>query len=212
MTEKQAIHNSITLTDLLAYCTDQHSPYWDNAWKIFIDRYKLLVYKIVTQRCNAWMVDRLDKQLSDAVNDIVSKVFMELIKNDFKLLKKYHSGDNEKIFCAYLVTISDRTAKQYILRFFKHKFLLLDSDNIRHYIDQIEPDYRWEMYEMIVNQLRQSAGIRKKNLERDIHLFIMFASDELSIKMIRQQRFYQSINKQVLFNVIARMRHILKKN
>ena len=212
MTEKPTIHKSLPLTELLEYCTNPHSPHWNHAWQIFNNRYKLLVYKIVTQRCNAWKVERLDKQLSDAVNDIVSKVFFELINNDYKLLKRYESGDNENLFTAYLGTISDRTAKQYILRFFKFTFLLLDNDNIRNYIGHIDPVYCWELYEMIVYDFRKSAGSRKKNLERDIHLFMMFASDELSIKMIRQQKFYQCINKQVFTNVIARMRHVLKKN
>jgi len=212
VTKKPAIHNSLSLTELLAYCTNPASPHWDHAWQIFAHRYKLLVYKIVKQRCNAWKVERLDKQLSDAVNDIVSKVFIELISNDYQLLKRYQSGDNEDLFIAYLCTISDRTAKHYILRFFKFKFLLIDNDLIQNYIGHIDPDLRWELYEKIVNDLRKSAGIRKKNLERDIHLFMMFTSDELSINMMRQQQFYRCINKQVFFNVIARMRHILKKS
>jgi len=210
LTKTSLLKESILLTQLLEYCTTPHSQYWNEAWQIFIKRYKLLVYKIVSQRCKAWKVDRLDKQLSDVVNDIVSKVFLELIKNDYKLLKRYNSGDNENQFIAYLVTISDRTAKQYILRFFKHSFSILENENMQNYIGFMDPDYSWEFYEMIVDNFRESAGLRKKNLERDIHLFMMFASDELSIKMIRQQKFYQCISKQVMNNVIHRMRHILK--
>ncbi len=88
----------------------------------------------------------------------------------------------------------------------------MDDDILQNYFGHIDPDNRWELYEMIVNDFRESAGTRKKNLERDIHLFMMFASDELSMKMIRLQKFYQCINKQVFMNVISRMRHILRKN
>ncbi|MBN2413893.1 hypothetical protein JXQ31_19625, partial [candidate division KSB1 bacterium] len=171
MTEKPTLHKSVPLTELLAYCTNPQSPHWNHAWQIFNERYKLLVYKIVTERCKAWKVERLDKQLSDAVNDITSKVFLNLINKDYRLLKRYRSGNNENLFTAYLCTISDRTAKQYILRFFKYTFLLLNNDIIQNYIGHIDPDSRWELYEMIVNDFRESAGIRKKNLERDIHLF-----------------------------------------
>lgn len=212
MTETPAIHNSISLDKLLEYCANPKSSHWNHAWQIFNNRYKLLIYKVVTQRCKAWNVKRLNKQMSDAVNDITSNVFVRLINNNYHLLKKYRSGDNEKLFCAYLVTISDRTAINYILHYFKHSMHLLDNDLIQDYIRHIEPDYCCELFEEIVHEFRKSSGFKKKNLERDINLFMMFTCDELSVNMLCDFKFYRGINKQVFNNVITRMRHILIKS
>jgi hypothetical protein len=202
----------IPLGQLLDYCTNPTSRYWNSSWTLFIKRYKVIITGIVINRCRSWNIALLKKQFPEVVNDILSRIFAVFVENDYALLKRYRARDNDYQFLAYLVTICDRTTRSYILEFFHDSLSENKREPIEQYIQNLEQDQSWELYEMLVAELRKSSGTRKKNTERDIHLFMMYIWGDFSTVILQKQKFYASLGERVFDLVISRMRQILKNN
>ncbi|HPG40845.1 MAG TPA: hypothetical protein PLP19_18535 [bacterium] len=200
----------IPLSHLLDYCTNPSSPHWNYGWNVFIRRYKSTITGIIINRCHSWRLETLKKQFPEIVNDILSRIFILLIQNDYALLKRFQARDNHYQFVAYLVTICDRITRSYILEFFRDSFPDRQKQLARLYLQEIEGDQGWELYEQLVGALRGAAGIRKKNNERDIHLFMMYIWGDFSTKSVQQHKFYSGMGERVLDLVISRMRQVLK--
>ena len=76
----------------------------------------------------------------------------------------------------------------------------------------MQPFSRWELYETVVQYLRGLAGPRKRNLERDIHLFMLYNWADFSEDMIRVTPNFRSMGDRVLDNVINRLRILTRNN
>jgi hypothetical protein len=195
-----------SLERLLICCSDHKHSEYEKAWRIFLRRYKTFIYQVVTHRCICWRVSRLKRQLSDTVNDIVSEVFAILTKS----LSQYKEVGNEKKFRLWLGTICNRAAGRYIKREFFSDMADEDLEEFRNYIKGIECDSRWELYESVIQQLRETDSGKKKNLERDINLFQLYIWSDLSQPIILSHPCYVSVGHRVIDNVVNRLREQIK--
>ena len=194
------------LSLLLSYCCDTHSGKREMAWREFLKRYKTYIYRVVTYRCINWRVTRLRRQLSDVVNDVISEVFAILTQS----LDQYREVENEKRFRFWLGTICNRATSRYLKREFFSDMAEPDLEEFQNYIQGIESDSRWELYESVVNRLRLSDSAKKKNVERDINLFQFYVWSDLSQPMILTHPCYTTIGPRVIDNVINRLREQIR--
>ncbi len=203
-------NKDITLEQLLNYCSNRKSPNWERGWRLFLKKYKMYIYKVVSKRCTAWNVSRLNLQFSDVVNDIVTEIFMMLVENDAKILQSFRARDNERMFLAWLATVSNRVTTRYLQRYFSKAIVDEEMEDFHDYLKSLEPNSRWELYETIVDKIRSVSGGRKRKVERDIHLFMLYNWADFSEPMIRSLPVFQDIGNRVLDNVINRIRKILR--
>jgi len=197
-----------SLQFLLNSCCDKDSSNWELAWREFLSRYKTFIYKMITHRCINWRVTRLRRQLSDVVNDVVSEVFTILSQS----ISQYREVENEARFRIWLGTICSRAASRYLKREFFTEMAEPDLEEFQNYIQGLEFDFRWELYESVITRLRSSDSTKKKNIERDINLFQLYIWSDLSQPMILTHPCYSTIGHRVIDNVINRLRESLKNN
>jgi hypothetical protein len=195
-----------SLDRLLAICCDRKNAHYEIAWREFLRRYKTFMYQVITHRCIGWRVSRLKRQLSDVVNDVVSEVWAILNRS----LDQFQEVSDEKKFRLWLATICNRAAGRYIKREFFDEIAEPDLEEFRNYIHDLAFDSRWEMYENVVQQLRSSGTLKKKNLERDINIFQFYIWSDLSHSMIQTHPCYSEIGHRVIDNVVNRLREQLR--
>ena len=163
-----------SLQSILSICSDHNSSYWKEGWRIFLKRYKLFIYKVVAKRCHAWNVNRLDIQLNMTINDIVQEVLLLLCQNDGKILLNFRGADDEQQFRAWLAIISTRKTSHYLQRYFSSRMEEDDSNLFQYLSKSLDDNHRWELYEMIVAELRDSAKNKTDHLERNINIFLLY--------------------------------------
>lgn len=203
----QPAHDLISLSALLHICCDENSPHRESAWREFLKRYKHFIYQVITHRCLGWQVSRLRRQLSDVVNDIVSEVFIILTKS----LTQFRELEDEKKFRAWLATVCNRATGRYLKREFVSDLVEPDIEELQNYIEGLEFDSRWELYESVIEQLRSGDSAKKRNLERDINLFQFYIWSDLSQTTIQTHPCYAEIGHRVIDNVVNRLREGLRK-
>ena len=196
-----------SLDRLVSCCSDRNNKDYEQAWRELIKRYKTFIYQIVTHRCIGWRVSRLRRQLSDTVNDVVSEVFVILTRS----LSQYKEVEDEKKFRLWLATICNRSAGRFIKREFFTDMADEDMEDFRNYIKEIEFESRWELYESVVIQLRETDSTKKKNLERDINLFQFYIWSDLSQPIILTHPCYETVGHRVIDNVVNRLRKQIQK-
>jgi hypothetical protein len=192
---------------LLSNCCDEHNRNREIAWREFLHRYKSFIYRVITHRCLNWRVTRLRRQLSEAVNDVVSEVLTILTQS----LNQYREVGDEDRFRFWLGTVCNRATSRYLKREFFSEMAEPDLEEFQNYIEELEFDSRWELYETIINRLRSSDSNRKRNLERDINLFQLYIWSDLSQPMIQSHPCYTSLGHRVIDNVVNRLKEQLKK-
>ena len=147
-----------TFQELLEACSNVTSPYWEVGWREFIKRYKSFIHSKVTQRCSSWNVPRIQRQISDFVNDIVDAVYATLYKNECQALRNFTDRNNERLFLSWLATICERTANRYIRGMIKEclldedyesqQLLLEEHEDLRERLVSLESNQLWdEQYE-----------------------------------------------------------------
>jgi hypothetical protein len=199
-----------TLQQLLYHCSHRNSPHWEKAWHEFLRRYKDIVYKSVAACCSAWKVPRLEMQLSETVNDIVADVFRHLCTNNYSALKRFRNYECEENFIFYLRFICSRLTNRYMQSFYVSFMVEDDINNFRDLVGILDDHDRSDLYEVIIEKLR-SAKVRKKaNLQRDIHIFMLHAWSDFSPAMIISLPPFSHLSTKSVYNVIERMRNILK--
>jgi hypothetical protein len=202
----KSANSALSLKDLITYCCQSNSLKWESAWREFLKRYKVFIYQCVTRRCLSWRTPRLKRQLSDTVNDIVSEILNILVKS----LASFREVDDDHKFKLWLATVSNREVGHYLRREFCSELTEPDLEEFRNYIRYLENDLRWELYESVVEKLRVAHGEKKKNLERDINIFLLYTWSDLSQPMILAHPCYQDLGHRVIDNVVNRMRECLK--
>ncbi len=199
-------NKTITLRQLINDCIDKHSSGYEKAWRIFLGRYKMHIYRSIAGRCARWNVPRLKRQLTDVVNDIAGEVFIIIFNN----LENYRELENEKKFRIWLSTICNREASHYLQRRFVQSMSELDLQEMQNYLGGLYFDTRWELYELLVDRLRAAAGIKKRNTERDINIFHLYIWSDFSEEIIKKHPCYSDLGGRVVDNVINRLRNTLR--
>jgi len=200
------INASSSLKELLDCCTRESSPQYQNGWREFSARYKMIIYQNVTRRCLGWRVSRLHRQRSDTVNDIVTEVFMILLSS----LSSYREVEDERKFRLWLATVCNRAAGRFLQREFTSALAEADIEEFQNYIHGVQFDTRWELFENVVAKLRRKTGTKKRNLERDINIFLLYTWGDLSEPMILSHPCFKDMGHRVVDNVVNRMRAILR--
>ena len=195
-----------SLEKLISHCSDADSSQHEAAWRQFLKHYKVFIYQVVTRRCLSWRVSRLRRQLSDVVNDIVCEVFAILCKS----ISDFREVSDEKKFKLWLATISNRAVSRYLRHEFFEELAEPDLEEFQNYIHSLEYDTCWELYENIVEKLCYASGSKKKNLERDINIFLLYTWADLSQPMILAHPCYVDVGHRVIDNVVNRLRDKLK--
>lgn len=203
--------NNLSLHQLLDICGDIQNPDWERGWRAFLKRYKLFIYKCVSKTCILWNVPRLDRQLSEAVNDVVSDVMILLCRDGCKVIKNFRARDNEKMFLSWLATICRRATSRYIQQHFKKNMLNESFESIQTYLGMLNFESKWELYEHLTSELRGLPKAKRKHLERDIHIFQLYIWGDFSPAMITAMPCLKNIGHRVIDNVVNRMRQYLKE-
>ena len=198
-------HNS-SIKNLLQYCTSNRSPLYQDAWKEFFKRYKEKIYQIILYRCKSWHSAKLNNQLKDIVNDIVSEVFIVLPT----ALTNFKNINDERSFLAFLGTICNRTVSRYLKKHC-YEFVLDDEAMKKTELNtELSLDNRWELFDFISVSL-MSKSSQKRNASRDLCLFLLFTWANFSIKEINRLSCFQNINYKIVDNVVSRGRKSLKE-
>ena len=204
--------HSFSLKELIPLCADPESEHYNHAWLEFTKRYKMFMYKVITRKCREFNIARLSLDFSETVNDIVFEVFFKLNIDHAKALQDFRAVDDERKFLAYIAIICERMTSRYIKKYVEDFVITGPPDLFRAYMNSITPDLSWAVYEDLVSDLREQAGQRKKNSERDIHILMLRRWAELSKQMILMHPCIASLSEHTLDVVVNRMGGPFKAN
>ncbi len=210
MDHKRQGTNDMTLGDLLDNCTNPNSPVWEKSWQEFLNRYQNFIYKLVLNRCKSWNLQRIKYQLQDEVDDIVFIVIKHLIKDDYRFLKQFQNRDNPQLFLLYLSTLINRITRRHLAIHFNKILDTLEEDQAKDTLKELSPEAGWEIYEELVQSLRNSMINKHPNNERNIHLFLMYTWTDMSIDMLTHNDFYKPMGQNAIYTLINRMRNKIK--
>ncbi len=170
----------LTLAELLELCTKNiGAPEWEGAWKEFFKRYRDFIYRQVVYRCSRWRwsVPRYQLQKSEIVNDVISKVLVDLCKDECQALRNFQNREDEQKFKGWLGIICVHAADRY-METLMHK--RLTDDELEKLVESFKElrkndyEFLWELFESLTKSLRASEKKKKHNLERDINLFLLY--------------------------------------
>lgn len=198
------------LGTMIQHCTDRESPHWERAWSEFLSQYKRYIYKVITVKVLQWNDGRLRMQVKEVVNDIFLNVISGLVERDGKVLADFRAVENVQVFRAWLGTVSANAATRYLQKYYKERFAAEEPENFYGLLKSVDAEVRWELYESLVGELRANSGRARRNAERDIHIFMLNKFADFSFEMIDSHPSLKGIGEQVLYNVVNRLRSLLK--
>jgi len=204
-------NSSSPLAELLECCSESSLACWECGWREFLRRYGRFIYSKVAQRCTSWRNPRVQRQLSDLVNEIVDAVLANLYKNDCQALRNFTARDNERMFLAWLATICVRTTNRRLRALIRDQLIDDDLPEVADSLSGADAHVRWELYEMVVAELRNYPKRKTDNLERNIHLFQLYVLGEFSEMMIRNHPFIYDLGARTVSNVVTRFREYLRE-
>jgi RNA polymerase sigma factor (sigma-70 family) len=100
-------------TELVKHCAND--PTNNEAWLEFISRYEKRIYNTITQECKKSELNNYCFQFIETVKDLVQDVYLKILENDCKALKKFR-GDSENSIYSYLNIIAKNVVKNYITK------------------------------------------------------------------------------------------------
>ncbi|MEK7729329.1 MAG: hypothetical protein AAB354_13025 [candidate division KSB1 bacterium] len=205
--------SSLTLREILRYCTDRASPYYDYAWREFLGRYKKFIYDQVKRCCGAWRSDRLKLQLDETVEDIFAKIVTELCSHEFKALREFRGcegdEDHERMFRGWLKTICHHHSNRELKKLWWKVLGNKAPEERENALLELAQDVAWLLYDDVVSTLRRHKA--NKLLERDIHIFLLSTFGTFTEAMIRVPDFMKALGERVIQVVINRMRARLRE-
>lgn len=202
----------LSLRELLDICSSPESPDWEAGWSEFIKRYKVFIKGKVAKRCSEFNVPRLRMQFPETVKDVVSKVFLKLCTNQCRALQNFRERDNELAFRCWLSLICSRTASRYIEEYFVDNLVDEKIEKLREYVAGLDYDHRWELYEAVVERLRTSFKQRKRHLERDIHILLLYVWADFPAIEIAIHPCLHELGPRVVDNIVSRLRKELRRH
>ncbi|NUO82249.1 sigma-70 family RNA polymerase sigma factor [candidate division KSB1 bacterium] len=196
----------LSLREMLRYCCEPSSPYWNYAWNEFNKRYKQYIYGSVKRCCYAWQAPHVKKQLSEVVNDIVEIIFEKLCVDDYKVLRGFEGEDNESMFHSWLATICYRTSNRYLRQ--KWFDTVLDERAMAggESAYSANSEFIREIYETVVRLLRTLPKRKTDVRERDINIFLLYTFAGFSDSMLRASGCLHALGYRVVDVVIHRLR------
>jgi len=201
---------SLDLESLINNCIkDPHSPEWNRAWETLINRYKAYVYTVIFRRCYDQNIKDYGYNQRYIADDIFSMFLVKLCKNQGRILRSIKIKNNEKAFKAFLATIANRTALKY-LKQLKLKSIQPDIEDTEK--EHTHIDIEWEVYQDLVEILRQGAGPQDYNIERDILLFNLVKLEDFEDDNLPRHPFFRKLGHRVRDNVVSRFRKRLEKS
>jgi len=193
-----------TLENLIKNCSSQVVHEREEGWKIFIQRYKRFIYKVLLCQIQKihkkhWIVNK-----QDVLDELLNLVLIELCRNNCSSLRKFRAVDSEKAFLAYLSVICIRVTNRYI-----DQFSLKSQDDEDNVIAE-NVDYQYDnitfFFEYIVKKLRTQSGKKEKNQEIKILTFNLHVIDDWSLEMLRCLPFLKRYSLPALEQIIRRTR------
>lgn len=206
-----------SFAELLAHCSRHDSPYFEAAWAIFWERYSEQVRLHSVRSCRRWQLPRLDRQLPEAVQDVMCNVFASLQKS----LHTYNLENGEGGFNRWLSTICINAAYNYMMTFFKIPGDDHDPAHTEEILSQADPAFRVELhgldaahrrelFEEVVALLRASNK-QKRNLERNINIFYLYIWQDLPQETILAHPCLNDTGHRVIEVETHRMREMIRK-
>lgn len=202
---------SLTLEQLLSYCSDRNNKYYEAAWREFLHRYKRFIYNLIIKTCQRYQAPRLKLQLSDTVNDIFDDVMEILTKDDHKALKGIRAGNNERQFLSWLAVTTNYAASAHIKKHFRPWIMESPPEECGKYTQTLASSDLWILYEDMVEDIRGMAKQDRKYLERDINVFMMYKWRQLPQPAIRSLPCLKGIGDRVIEVSTSRIVKFLKK-
>ncbi len=202
----------MSLKEMLDGCTSPDTPQWEKAWKVFFQRYKTFIRSVVYNKCYRWDAPRLGFQFQETVDDIIIEIYSKLCRNDYRVLKKFKNIHSQHKFKAYLALISARTTNHRLAKLFIDQMLETPPEELPEMIKTDQPYEDWELYDSVVQFIRDHASDRKQHTERDILIFMLYIWGGLDSKAILNQPVFKDTGHRVLDNVINRTRSLLRNN
>ena len=98
-------------TELVKHCANDKKN--KKAWLEFLSRYENLVYNTIIQECKNSDLHKNCFQFDETVKDLVQEVYLKLLQNECKALKKFR-GESENSIYSYLKIIARNEVRNYI--------------------------------------------------------------------------------------------------
>ncbi len=203
------IESALTLEELLQHCCNPGSPQYEKAWRAFLCQYKKFIYHVITKTSRDFRMARLHRDLQENVNDIFGDVMTILVKDDFKALRSFRALESEKRFRSYLAVICSNTTSARIRKLFGH-MAEGDPAELTQYMKVLPADNLWMLYEQLVDDLRTLSRRNRANLERDIHILMLYKWKQMPQQTIRRFPCLRSIGERVIEIVSSRQLLALK--
>ncbi len=184
-------------------------------------RYRDTMLNAIARKCYQWNSRGLDMQTGDVINDVLSTVLLNLCQNDCRVLRDFQNRDNEIKFKAWLAIICQRSAGRYLKnRLFRHDRIVMEEKEDQrsespgeflpgYQMSSVSQSTRWELYEETVARL--SRG-KRRNLQRDIHLFLIYTWADFDLDMIDALPCLKGMGGRTVDNVVHRLRKILRES
>ncbi len=100
-------------TELVKHCAND--PTNNEVWLEFISRYEQCIYYTIIQECKKSELNKYCFQFEETVRDLVQDVYLKILENDCKALKKFR-GESENSIYSYLKMIAKNVVKNYITK------------------------------------------------------------------------------------------------
>lgn len=203
----------LSLRELLKRCTNHHSPEFEYAWTLLMRRYEAYIYTQIKRQCLKWKSERLHLQIDEVAQDIFTKIIEEFCIHDFKALRDFRGSevdeDNGRMFLGWLAVICHNQSNRELRKRWWRVIQNQGPGKLPETIWELDSEMIWMLYWDVVSTLRD--GAHNRNLERDIHIFLLFTFGGFTEAMIRATAYMQKLGSRVIQVVINRMREKLRK-
>lgn len=196
---------------MLDACSDPGSPHYHEAWREFMRRYKHQIYSLVQMQVRRWNSPRLGLQRNETIHDVVSDVFRRLYQHNCRALRNYRERDDENKFKAWLATTARRAAIGHLSRNYGRGLIEEEIQNLNGLFAPLCAEVRSEIYEYVVQELRDAPKNHTQTLERNINIFTLYVMAEFSKPMIFAHPCLAGTGDRVIDNLINRMRKSLRE-
>lgn len=206
------------LLERLSHPENQHE--YEQAWAEFLRRYRTYMEKKIIHRCYEWNIPRLPLQIREVADDIFGDVLEYLCKDQARKLQDFKNRDNEYKFRAWLGVVCSQAVSRHIKKYLGNmltQFPILEDYSqdknwilMKTYFRGLPPDNSWELYEHLVTILRSANKKAPANLERDIHIFLLYDWADFKDEMIFKIPLFRNLGNRVIDNVVYRMRKVLR--
>lgn len=198
----------IPLSEMIRLCTSDVEKERNRGLRYFIEHYKKFLYKIMWDQYKTWGLAQKGIDFEQMEGDIISEIFLELLRNDCRTLKGFNAVDNRTAFLGFLSTIARRTTiKVFVQNLGKFPMVELPED----LPSGDTPIDRRELFESIVYVLRAKSGKLDRNLERDIFIFNLYAIHDYTQEMVNHHPVLKKYGHRVYDNVLTRKKEILRQ-